>query len=225
MPQIIAYGRLTNLLTDALVQSYVQAQQVQVWRDFAPIWGIDAECVFIPAGGIVPAGAWQLRFMDHSDQAGDLGYHTSDGSPIAYVFVADDLADGSLWTVTASHETLEMLGDPFCTKTVTADGIEYAWENADAVEDDSLGYWVAGADGRKHMMSDFVTQSWFALDGAGPYSFRGHATGPFQLAAGGYIGYRTGSGAWQQRFAQGDPGIRALNKKSTSRTTQRFNAP
>jgi hypothetical protein len=225
MTQLICYGRLTNLLTDALVESYVAAQQIQITRDFAPIWGVDAQCVFVPPGGVVPAGAWQLRFMDHSDQAGDLGYHDDTGSPIAYVFVADDIADGCLWTVTASHETLEMLGDPLCTKTAIDGNIELAFENCDAVEDDALGYWVEGADGRKHLLSDFVTQSWFASDGVGPYSFRGHPTAPFQLCVGGYIGFRTlPDGAWSQRFAAGAPGIRALNKKPTSRTTRRFNA-
>jgi len=48
--------------------------------------------------------------LDDSDQAGALGYHdlTSDGLPIGKVFAASDLKAGTSWTVTASHELLEM---------------------------------------------------------------------------------------------------------------------
>ena len=223
--QLICYGRLTNLLTDALVESYVAAQQIQVSRDFAPIWGIDAQCVFTPAGGVVPVGAWQLRFMDHSTEVGDLGFHDDQGNPIAYVFVADDIADGCNWCVTASHETLEMLGDPLCTKTTINGGKEFCWEVCDACEDDRFAYTVEGNDGRTHMLSDFVTPAWFDASAAPPYSFRHNATTAFALAAGGYIGWRVPpDGAWEQQFAQGLPGRRAINKKPTSRTVRRFSA-
>lgn len=221
--QVIAYGRLTNLLTDDLVRSYVAAQQIQVSRDFAPLWGADATCIFVPGGEIVPAGAWQVRFEDHSPDAGDLGFHLDDGTPMSRVFVADDLAAGSNWCVTGSHETLEMLGDPTIDKTVDVGNIEYSWENCDAVEDDHFGYWIAGIDGKKHLLSDFVLPSWFNPQGVAPFSFRNNVHAPFELAEGGYIGFRDlPNGQWRQRFAQGIPGARAANKGPSSRTIRRF---
>jgi hypothetical protein len=37
---------------------------------------------------------------------------TPDGLPLGKVFAGTDKAFGTQWTVTASHELLEMLGDP-----------------------------------------------------------------------------------------------------------------
>ena len=128
----IAFIRDTTTLTDAMLASYVAAQQIQISRDFAPLWGTDATCVAIPAGGDIPDGAWQIWFMDHSDQDGDLGYHDDQGNPIAYVFTADDLAAGVSWTVTGSHETLEMLADPTIDQVRDVGGFEYALEVCDA---------------------------------------------------------------------------------------------
>jgi len=48
---------------------------VQVHRDFAPIWGIDADLTFYPSGKKPPASAWQLAILDNADQAGVFGYH------------------------------------------------------------------------------------------------------------------------------------------------------
>lgn len=216
---IIAFIRDTNLLSDEMVASYVAAQQIQVSRDFAPLWGIDATCVFVPPGTDAPIGAWGLWFKDHTDQDGALGYHDDNGNPKAYVFTADDFADGVNWSVTASHETLEMLGDPLITKVADANGFEYAYEACDACEDDSLAYLIDG-----HLMSDFVLPSWFVPGGAAPYTFRNTIHTPLTLAAGGYIGVRSlPDGQWTQRFADAAPGARQL-KRATSRTMRRFNA-
>ena len=52
---------------------------------------------------------------DNPDQAGALGYHeiTSQGTPLGKVFAKLDLQSGASWTVTLSHELLEMLADPW----------------------------------------------------------------------------------------------------------------
>lgn len=213
----IAFIRDTTCLTDALVQAYVAAQQIQITRDFAPIWNLDATCVFVPPGQPIPAGAWQIWLKDHSDTAGDLGYHDDQGNPIGYVFVADCIADGVAWTVTASHETLEMLGDPDITKTVTVGNEQYAYENCDAVEDDQFSYPINGIH-----VSDFVAPAWFGEpDPKLAMSFRGNVHAPFELAKGGYIGVRTlPNGAWTQRMAMTGP---RQVKRATSRTMRRFN--
>lgn len=224
----IAYVRETNLLTDALVQSYVLAQQTQITRDFRPIWHIDAVCVFVKPGDPVPQGAWVVYFRDHSPEPGALGFHDDSGSPIAYVFVADDLADGMNWCVTGSHETLEMLVDPTInlTRDRTLNGTtwEYAIEVCDAPEDDQFAYWIAGSDGRSHLMSAFVTPDWFSENGKAPFAFptRTPIHAPFELLPGGYIGRRETAPQttdWTQVTAQ--RGLRA-NKKWFSRTKRRF---
>src|SRR5437763_912510 len=101
-------------LSDADVEKVVDALQKQVHRDFAPAWGVDADLVFCSAGETPPEEAWQLVILDNSDQAGALGYHdlTSSGLPLGKVFAGTDEQYGQKWSITASHELLEMLGDP-----------------------------------------------------------------------------------------------------------------
>jgi hypothetical protein len=104
----------STVLTDSDVQAVVPALQTQVHRDFAPAWGVDADLTFVGSGATPPSGTWWLSILDNSDQAGALGYHdlTPDGLPLGKVFAGSDLQLGFKWTVTASHELLEMLGDP-----------------------------------------------------------------------------------------------------------------
>jgi hypothetical protein len=218
----IAYIRDSDVITDAMLASYVAAQQIQITRDFAPVWGIDATCVVVPPGGAIPVDAWQVWLKDHTDQDGSLGYHDDKGNPISYVFVADDLTDNISWTVTCSHETLEMLGDPTINQVIDTGGLEYAREVADTCEDDSLAYLING-----HLMTAFATPAWFDPNGKAPFTFPvvPTITAPFQLAAGGYIGVRSlPDGQWQQRFAEAAPASPRQSKRPTSRTMRRFNA-
>ncbi len=110
----VAVINASNAVSDADVQGAVGALQTQVHRDFAPVWGIDADLEFVPPGTRPPPGTWWLAILDNSDQAGALGYHdlTSQGLPLGKVFAQSDIESGNNWTVTASHELLEMLADP-----------------------------------------------------------------------------------------------------------------
>jgi hypothetical protein len=201
----------STVVSDADVQACVNALQTQVTRDFLPIWGIAAELNFHPSKIAAP-GAWQLVILDDSDQADALGYHetTADYFPLGKVFAKSDQLAGTSWTVTASHELLEILADPYINCTAEVDHPDgtitmYAYEVADAVEADSLGYAIGAV-----MVSDFVTPFWFspvsfpgrALD------FKGHVTAPFQIAPGGYISVlQAGAGAgWTQITADRKPG-------------------
>jgi hypothetical protein len=202
----------STVLTDAEVTPVVAALQQQVTNDFRPIWGVDAELKLIPQGAQPPAGTWWLAILDDSDQAGALGYHdlTPDGLPIGKVFAASDLKAGMSWSVTASHELLEMLADPNINLTVfvqNADtaGTLYAYEVCDACEGDSLGYPINNV-----LVSDFVYPAWFE-------SFRAQASTqfdrmnkiqtPLQLLPGGYIGMFdvTAGTGWQQQTAERVP--------------------
>ena len=200
-------------VTDADVSKLVQALQKQVTNDFAPAWGVPADLRFVPKGHKPAAGEWWLVILDDADQAGALGYHdvTNEGLPLGKVFARTTRIDGGQWTVTASHELLEMLGDPEINLTVFVQdgnhpsGRLYAYEVADACEDDSLGYAIDGV-----LVSDFVYPSWFESfrkKGSTQFDFRKHIDEPLQLLKGGYIGYfDVGSGSgWQQLTAKGAP--------------------
>ncbi len=208
----IAIINSSTTLTDNQVQSAVPALQIQVHRDFAPVWGIDADLTFIPQGGPPPPSSWWLGVFDNSDQAGALGYHdlTPQGLPLGKIFAATDNQYGEQWTVTASHELLEMLGDPdinlaaFVQSSDTA-GRLYAYEVCDACEADAVGYQISGV-----LVSDFVYPAWFESfrqQGSTQFDQQGKISAPFQLLPGGYIGVfdvNVGSG-WSQVTAQGVP--------------------
>lgn len=202
----------STVLADADVVPVVAALQKQVTNDFRPVWGTDAELSIVPKGTQPPAGSWWLVMLDDSDQANALGYHdlTTEGLPIGKVFAASDLKAGTSWTVTASHELLEMLGDPNINLTVFVQnsntaGILYAYEVCDACEDDSLGYQVDNI-----LVSDFVYPAWFEsfrTEGSTQFDRMNKIQNPLQLLAGGYIGIfnvNSGSG-WQQQTAEKRP--------------------
>ena len=203
----------STVLKDAELAPAVAALQKQVTNDFRPAWGIDAELTMIPKSATPPSGTWWLVVLDDSDQAGALGYHdlTSEGLPIGKVFAASDLKSGNAWTVTASHELLEMLADPgiemaaFVQSTSTG-GRLYAYEVCDACEDDSLAYTVDNI-----LLSDFVYPAWFEsfhAEGSVQFDRNRHIQAPFALAPGGYIGVfdvTAGSG-WTQKTAAARPG-------------------
>jgi hypothetical protein len=199
----VAILNASTVLTDAQLAPVVAACAKQVLNDFGPVWGIAANVTFVPKGSQPPAGAWQLVVLDDSDQAGALGYHdlTKDGLPMGKVFARTDLNNHLSWSVTISHELLEMLGDPDISLTVfdqttNTAGVLYAYESCDACEDDRYGYEIDGV-----LVSDFVTRSWFTPGLPAPYDFKGHITKALDILPGGYIGVFnvTGGSGWQQK--------------------------
>jgi hypothetical protein len=202
----------STILTDAEVVPVIAALQKQVTNDFRPVWGTDAELTIVPKGVQPPTGRWWLVLLDDSDQAGALGYHdlTTEGLPIGKVFTTSDLKAGTSWTVTASHELLEMLGDPNINLTVFAQnsdtgGILYAYEVCDSCEDDSLGYQIDSV-----LLSDFVYPAWFEsfrAEGSTQFDRMNKIQKPLQLLSGGYIGTFnvTTGGGWQQLTAELHP--------------------
>jgi len=199
----------STVLADSDVAPVVAALQKQVTNDFRPIWGVDAALNIVAKNTQPPTGSWWLVLLDDSDQANALGYHdlTTEGLPIGKVFADSDLKAGTSWTVTASHELLEMLGDPNINLTVFVQndntaGTLYAYEVCDACEDDSFGYQIDSV-----LLSDFVYPSWFEnfhAEGSTQFDRLNKIQSPLQLLTGGYIGVFTvnsGSG-WQQQTAE-----------------------
>lgn len=224
----IAVINQSTVLTDADVSAAVPALQAQIHRDFAPAWGIDADLTFVGGGAQPAAGQWWAVVLDNSDQAGALGYHdlTSEGLPVGKIFAGTDAQYGSKWTVTASHEILEMLGDPDINQTVFAQssdtaGILYAYENCDACESDPYGYDIDGVT-----VSDFVYPAWFETfrqPNSTQFDYQKQITAPFQLLPGGYIGtYNVTSGSgWTQITADQAPHTYQMRAPVGSRRERR----
>ena len=205
----IAVINRSTVVRDDEAKAAVAALQIQVSRDYRPVWGCDADLTFVSSGENPPQGMWWLTILDNSDTAGALGYHdvTDENLPMGKVFAKTDLQYGAIWTVTASHELLEMLGDPDINLTVFAQqtattGRLFAYENCDAVEADQYGYKIDDI-----LVSDFVFPSWFEQFHTTPetrYDFQGYVKNAFELLPGGYIGVFdvTAGTGWQQVMPQ-----------------------
>src|SRR3954468_8296358 len=82
--------------------------QRQVSRDFGPGGQIEATVDAFPRLDDVPVGYWPMIVRDDIGQPGAAGVHLDkDGQPFALITMSDS------WSLTASHEMLEMLADPF----------------------------------------------------------------------------------------------------------------
>jgi hypothetical protein len=209
----ISFINRNTVLNDDQVAAALPALKQQVHSDFYPVWGTDADLSFVASDQQPAPGTWWLTVFDNSDTAGALGYNdlTSEGLPIGKVFAETDFQTGSSWTVTASHELLEMLGDPDINLTVFVQdkdkpsALLYAYEVFDTCEADELGYEIDSV-----LVSDVVHPAWFESFRA-PRSTRfdkqGAVSAPFEILPGGYIGVfdvTAGSG-WQQITKRGEP--------------------
>ena len=205
---VVAIVNASTCLSDAAVEAVLPALQKQVSDDFRAYWELDCTLCFLPHDQPITDGWWQIAVVDNPDQAGALGYHelTSQGLPLGKIFAKLDLDSGSSWTATLSHELLEMLADPWISWcAVGGDSKIYALEVCDAVEADSLGYFIGGV-----LVSDFVTPAWFEPTCTDRLDFKQHLTKELELGRGGYISIFDAVQGWTQITANGEGGPRIL---------------
>jgi hypothetical protein len=193
-PSIVIRNR--SKVPDDELRRAVRAVQRQVDRDFFPLWGWRAKLVFEPAKP--PRRAMTVLVKGKSSEYD--GYHVIDGVPVGYVFTEDD--KGAVvddYSVTLSHEVLEMIADPganlyaygpYRTKSSRRKRWTFVgYEVCDPVQ--ATTYRIDGV-----LVSDFVTPEWFEPErkrGSLPFSFKRAVDAPFQLAPGGYIDIQRGS--------------------------------
>ena len=225
----VAILNTSTVVPEAEISAVVDALQIQVSRDFAPLWGIDAKLIYVKPGDLIPQKTSQLVILDDSDSAEYLGFHdlTPDGYPLGKVFARSTIQDKGQWTVTLSHELLEMLADPSINLVVEADdakghSVFYAYEVCDAVEGDEFGYPINGIQ-----VSNFVTPAYFETfhKGDTQYDFRRLLKQCIPaMLDGGYLSLlNTSNGkGWTQISAQLAPGNRArIGSRRERRRTPR----
>jgi len=182
----IAVINESTAITDDAVQAMIPAFDQQWNQDLNSIWGVgSASFTFVPQNQTPASGTWWVVFLDDSDQANALAYHdlTNEGLPISKVFVKTILADKASVSVGATHEICEMAVDPWLNSAYQdPNGVFWAGEVCDPVEDDQYGYEIKGT-----LVTDFVTPDWFAHQNAqGPIDFKKHAKTAFEVLTGGY---------------------------------------
>ncbi len=194
LPHQVALVSDTPTVNFSDVSAVAAALQKQATRDFGPIWQVNASVSAFDALESVPVDYWPVIIRDDIDQPGAAGYHTDDnGQPFSLV-QADDQ-----WQLTASHETLEMLADPFGNRTIAGSPppqaprpinalrrVIYLVEVCDPCEDAQFAYGVNG-----QQLSDFITPHYYDPNGASGtlYSFRGNVKGPHTVLESGYVSF------------------------------------
>jgi hypothetical protein len=195
----------------------------QVSRDFGPLWHIDADVAAYEKLEDVPLDYWPIIIKDDIGDPSAAGYHEDKhGQP--YSLVVYD----ATWSLTASHECLEMLADPFGRHTVAGDSpvkgqgrVKFLVEVCDPCEAAAFAYTINGVT-----VSDFYTPHFFdPLKSTGVrYSYTGALSAPRQVLKDGYLSwYVPTRREWWQRtwFGGAKPADGAIRNLTISGTNVR----
>ena len=202
---------LVSLTREISTRSLLQAGaavQKQLTRDFMPIWGLRATLDTFEDLSSVPSDYHPVVLFAHSeelvgqlevaigpelvarlvddfekDRLGGLHLNAFTRQPFALVEAND------AWSVTISHEVLEMIADPFGNRLIAAahpldstQRVKYLLEVCDPCQ--AVWYPVNGVP-----VSDFYTPRYFdpvSVDRL-RYSFTGQIEHPLQILDGGYL--------------------------------------
>ena len=175
------------------------ALQKQATRDLAPIWQLEATVTAFEKLEDLPLDYWPVIVKDDIGDPQAAGYHEDkNGQPFALVQYSKG------WTLTASHEVVEMLVDPFGRRLVAGQSpvqkqgrVRFLVEVCDPSEAEAYAYRVNGIQ-----VSDFYTPHFFdPVKSAGVrYSFTNAITEPKQVLKGGYLSwYDSETKTWWQR--------------------------
>ena len=183
-PEIAVFNKaVTPLGLD--LGALIVALQKFVDQHVVPVW--NTPCKLIQTNAF-KKGDWGFVFLDTADSPGALAYHdlTPDGYPLTKVFVKTIADDRASLTVAASHELVEMLVDPAINLMSSGPDPKagYAYESADPVEADELGFEVNG-----FLMTDFIYPSYFEnfrKPNSTKFDHMGKVAKPFQILSGGY---------------------------------------
>jgi len=173
------------------------ALQKQVTRDLGPLWDIDATVDCFATLEQVPSGYWPVTVFQNPPGEVKGGIHEDKtGQPFALV------PDDEGWSVSASHEVMEMLVDPFSRRTISGQSlkpdqgrVDFLVEVSDPCQ--AFSYSINGV-----VVSDFYTPNYFdpVANSAVRYSFTGSLEEPREVLKGGYLSWHDPvSGHWFQK--------------------------
>jgi hypothetical protein len=193
-------------IADAEVHTVLRAVNRQIACDFEPYWSLGATLRLEGRSQKTPSktspvdmrGDAILYLWNGQDVDDAVGYHEANNAGIPYGFVFTALAKeiGEPWSVTLSHEALELIGDPEANLLVQGphpsqpDTYVFHWyEMCDAVQAET--YKVDGVE-----VSNFLLPLYFTAsdERGGRNDFLGTVTKgatlrSFGINPGGYIGF------------------------------------
>jgi hypothetical protein len=195
-----------GIVSDDELQPVVRAINRQIAEDFEPYWSMGATLRLDGRSEDNPSklnmldlrGDAIIYLWDKTDIPGALGYHDQNARGIPYGFVFMDLAKklGEPWSVTLSHETLELLGDAQVNLLAmgphpgnAAKTVFHWFEMCDAVQAET--YKIDGVE-----VSNFVLPLYFtgSDEPGGRNDFlgrnhNGNTLNSFGVNQGGYVGF------------------------------------
>jgi hypothetical protein len=198
-----------GVLTDADIQKVIRAINRQIKEDYEPYWSLGATLRLEGHTAQKPEkqsaadmrGDAVIYLWDKSDVEGAIGYHDLNNKGIPFGFVFLDIAAelGEEWSVTLSHEALELVGDPEVNLLVAGPHPDPAQQNRDVFHwyemCDAVQSETYSIDGI--LVSNFILPLYFTggdeFDGRN--DFLGTVTGAnsvlksFGINPGGYVGF------------------------------------
>lgn len=193
-------------ITDEQLQVAIRAINRQIAHDFEPYWSLYAELRLEGRSETRPTkhnladmrGDAVIYMWDNMDVDDALGYHDKNDRGIPFGFVFTELSQqlGENWTVTLSHEALELIGDPEVNLLVMGPhptepnrDVFHWYEMCDAVQAES--YAVDEVE-----VSNFVLPLYFTggdeVGGRNDFlgrNYEGKTLKSFGVNPGGYIGF------------------------------------
>lgn len=175
------------------------AIQKQVMRDFAPLWGVPASVDFFPMLEDVPFDYWPI-IIGRPTLLGPGGVRREgNGQPYAHIPLT------RTWTLSASRACLEMLANPYGTRTVTVSSPRKS-QGSVAILLEVCAPCAGLANAylvNEVLVSDFCTPTYFQAQrprSGQSYSMADSLIAPLHVAAGGHLTwYEPSSGNWWLR--------------------------
>ena len=221
----ITIANVSSRITDADLRKVVDALAIQVEQHFTPEWKHGAKLIIERpklTGGLAPVHAATDAVIYIGDRHNDpktglksaKGYHDRTATGEAYGFVYLDVCElyHEPWSVTLSHEVLELLADPTAVMTVEDGrpsgraGARYALEVCDPTQGDH--YEIDGI-----RVCNFVTRGFFGNPSAsGRMNHMGLSQTPFTPRPKGYIQFTDAGGPqqiWGDDITDGQKAARA----------------
>jgi hypothetical protein len=199
--------RRSDFITDEDVAFAVKAVNKQ-GLEFAKDWGLSepGPLAFYTSEDGLPGGGRVriVSLVDDVSMAGVKGFHDAWAGEISAQVGVD-----AAWTVTLSHEHLEMMGNPLLVRWATMpDGRSTPWEACDAVQADTYLENVELFGRRRDIaLSNYLLPSWFDSRGKYPFDRMGKLEAPFSMVpnGGGYLIVRGQDRRISNVFAKGAP--------------------
>jgi hypothetical protein len=154
-------SEVSELTFDDL-KTVAAALQTQVRRDLMPVWKVNATIEVFKSLDSVPNGVWPVIIKRDIGFEGAGGIHLyRDGAAFAMVAYTSDRS----WTISASHELIDMLVDPQGNRTLSAPSpnpadngklVDILVEPAQPVQGAKRAYKIDQV-----LVSDFVTPAFY----------------------------------------------------------------